>query len=136
MVKYIPFSVAMLLLALLSGQALSAELKNGVTHLNQDEFVTKAQEDNTVIIDVRTPREYSGGHIAGAVNIPHAEILDNIGLLQEYKGKDLVFYCHSGVRVRWVTNYLTKAQFGDETGMFHLKGDMRAWRARGKPVEK
>ncbi len=136
MVVHRILTISCLWLALLASPLWAAEVKNGVTHLSQQEFISKSQEDNTVVIDVRTLREYTQGHIKGAVNIPHSDILDDIHLLDNYKGKDIVFYCHSGVRVRWVTNYLNRANFGDETGIYHLKGDMRAWRARGQAIER
>ena len=31
-----------------------------------------------VVIDVRTPQEYAGGHIAGALNIDHSVIAQEI----------------------------------------------------------
>jgi rhodanese-related sulfurtransferase len=126
----------MMLLVLFTACTQAADVKEGVTHLSQKEFIEKSQEQNTVIIDVRTEREFSAGHIAGALNIPHKNILDDIALLDEYKGKDIIFYCHSGVRARWVTNYLNTVSYGDETTLFHLKGDVRAWRARGLPLKK
>jgi rhodanese-related sulfurtransferase len=126
----------MMLLVLFTACVQAADVKEGVTHLSQEEFLEKSQQQNTVIIDVRTEREFSNGHIAGALNIPHGDILDDITLLDEYKGKGIIFYCHSGVRARWVTNYLNAASYGDETTIYHLKGDIRAWRARGLPLEK
>ena len=37
--------------------------------LPMDEFEKAIQEPDVVVVDVRTPREFSEGHIAGAINI-------------------------------------------------------------------
>lgn len=125
LVLFLPFSVAH-----------GKEVKDGVTHLTQAEFLEKAEQENIVVIDVRTEGEYQNGFIAGAVNLSHDAIIENISLLDQYKGKDLVFYCHSGVRVKKLTNYLRDVNFTEDEHLFHLKGDIRAWRARGKALVK
>lgn len=61
------------------------------------------------IIDVRTPAEFMGGHVAGSINIPMSEIERR---LEEIKSFDehLIFCCASGNRSGQVTNFLK--QFG------------------------
>lgn len=55
-------------------------------------------EGGAVLIDVRTPEEFNGGHLKGAINIPHTEIV--AGLKQRNIGPDqsIVLYCRSGNR--------------------------------------
>ena len=52
-----------------------------------------------VIIDVRTPDEFSAGHIEGAINIPVDKLGQGIQLIQGLK-KDspILLYCRSGRR--------------------------------------
>lgn len=121
---------------ILSKTAEAAELKHGVTHLSQDEFVQKVQDKDVVIIDVRTAAEFARGHIEGAVNIAHTDIMKNASLLDQYKGKDLVLYCHSGVRVRRTTDFLREVAYVNDEQLFHLKGDIRAWQAKGRALKK
>ena len=52
----------------------------------------------TYWIDVRSPDEYATGHVEGAVNIPHTEIVDRIAEVTEDKDKKLYLYCRSGRR--------------------------------------
>jgi rhodanese-related sulfurtransferase len=49
-----------------------------------------------LVVDVRTAREFSGGHIEGAVNIPYNRIDREIG--DQGKDKPIIVYCHSGAR--------------------------------------
>lgn len=48
------------------------------------------------LVDVRTPGEFSGGHVKGSVNIP----LDTIpSRLAQFKGKEsIIVFCRSGNR--------------------------------------
>jgi phage shock protein E len=49
-----------------------------------------------VVIDVRTPQEYSGGHIAGSKNIPLQVLEQSLETLPS--NKTIVFCCASGTR--------------------------------------
>jgi phage shock protein E len=51
-----------------------------------------------VVIDVRTPQEFAGGHIAGAINIDHAVIEQEISKAKVVKGDTVILYCRSGHR--------------------------------------
>jgi len=52
-----------------------------------------------IVIDVRTPEEFSAGHINGAINIPYDRIEANRSLLDKIKKDDNVLvYCRSGRR--------------------------------------
>lgn len=51
-----------------------------------------------LVIDVRTPGEFAGGHINGAVNIPYNVIDRQIGSLAKKKEQPIIVYCHSGAR--------------------------------------
>ncbi|WP_338875365.1 rhodanese-like domain-containing protein [Spirosoma sp. SC4-14] len=50
-----------------------------------------------VIIDVRSPGEFAGGHAKGAVNIPLDQLESNVGKVKNYK-KPIVVCCASGMR--------------------------------------
>ena len=48
-----------------------------------------------VLLDVRTPEEYRGGHIPGSRNIP-LQTIDNVSTVVENKDTALYVYCQSG----------------------------------------
>lgn len=112
------------------------DIKNHVVHLSQKEFLRKIDNSDTVVIDIRTTSEYKNGYIGKAVNIPHTDIINNISLLDQYKEKNIIFYCHSGGRVKRIANYLQQENYLTNKPVYHLKGDIRAWQGKGLPLSK
>ncbi|MBL7076429.1 MAG: rhodanese-like domain-containing protein [Kiritimatiellae bacterium] len=55
-------------------------------------------EQGALIVDVRTPAEFAGGHYEGAINIPLSGIGASLDQLGSDKSKPIVLYCHSGAR--------------------------------------
>ncbi|WP_300428074.1 rhodanese-like domain-containing protein [uncultured Thalassolituus sp.] len=51
-----------------------------------------------VWIDVRTAQEFSGGHVEGALNIPHGEVGDKVPAIVADKSTPIYLYCRSGNR--------------------------------------
>lgn len=56
------------------------------------------------IVDVRTPAEFMGGHVAGSINIPLQEVPNR---LEEFKNmQHIVLCCASGNRSGQATRFL------------------------------
>ena len=51
-----------------------------------------------MLLDVRTPGEFSQGHLQGAINIPHDQLAARINEIDQDKDRDIVVYCVSGHR--------------------------------------
>ena len=49
-------------------------------------------------VDVRSPGEYAGGHVDGALNIPLDQLQRRIGELGGDRSREIVLYCASGGR--------------------------------------
>tara|TARA_B100000965_G_scaffold373917_1_gene364779 strand:- start:235 stop:513 length:279 start_codon:yes stop_codon:yes gene_type:complete len=56
------------------------------------------------LVDVRTPLEFQGGSVVGAINIPMNEVVARLEELK--KMEPLVVFCRSGNRSEQVMNYL------------------------------
>ncbi len=59
--------------------------------------IKKALENGAVIIDVRTPAEFAGGHPTGARNIPLKQLSGRVNEIKSLK-KPVVLCCASGAR--------------------------------------
>lgn len=74
------------------------------------------------LVDVRSPDEYSAGHIQGAVNVPVGELAGKLGSIP--KDKAVVVYCHSGMRSKRAAAALKEAGY---TEVYDL-GAMSRWK--------
>ena len=103
MKKILPIFLAALLLA---GCAAPAG-KNTYRQINMAEAITLMDEESGyIILDVRTPEEFAGKHIPGAVNIPN----ETIGTTEipELPDRDqlILVYCRSGNRSKQASEKL------------------------------
>ncbi|TNF27854.1 MAG: rhodanese-like domain-containing protein [Deltaproteobacteria bacterium] len=86
------------------------------------------EEEHAVILDVRTPGEFSTGAIPGAVNIPVQELgrrMDEVSkLVGADKGHAIVVYCRSGRRSGIAKEMLQEAGYQRVTNL----GPKENWR--------
>ncbi|MEK4565595.1 rhodanese-like domain-containing protein [Alkalihalobacillus sp. FSL R5-0424] len=97
-----------------------------IKNLTQEEFIKgyrKAQ-----LVDVREPREYDGGHILGARNIPMSQIRQRIN---EFRTDQPIYlYCQSGARSRQAASIIRKKR--GNTEIYQLKDGFRKWTGKIK----
>lgn len=132
MSKVTPFSI-LKSIALASSLFISAVLASEIPEISQQAFLSavKAPSNNIVLLDVRSPAEYNEGHIAGAINISHNTIEENLSQLAQYKNSNVVVYCRSGRRAAFAEEILSANGF---TNLKHLTGDMNGWLEAKLPV--
>ncbi len=63
---------------------------------NNNEALKNALSDDAYLVDVRTPEEFSSGHVSGSVNIPLNNISKKLNSLKNKK--HIVVFCRSGNR--------------------------------------
>ncbi len=83
------------------------------------------------VLDVRTDREWKGGHVPGAQHIVTPQLPQRLGELD--KSKPTAVYCASGYRASIATSMLKKAGFENVS---NVPGSWHAWKEAGFPVEK
>lgn len=64
------------------------------------------------VVDVRSPGEFAGGHVPGAINVPVNELGRRIQELGA-TDKPVVVYCASGARSASAAQALRRAGFAD-----------------------
>ena len=72
---------------------------------NKSESIQEFVEKGAIIIDVRSPGEFAGGHIKGAKNIPLNEIGAKINEIKKLN-KPIIACCASGMRSSQATSIL------------------------------
>ena len=117
--------IAILVVLLVYAGISAYRLKKTVTNLTQEQFIEgyrKAQ-----LIDVREPKEFDGGHILGARNIPSSQ------LRQRHKeirpDKPVYLYCQNGARSGRAAMFLKKKGHNQ---LNQLQGGFKGWTGKIK----
>ena len=110
-------------------------MQNGFKNADVQEFEKITAEQSVVILDVRTPQEFLGGHIKNAVNIDvKADSFKDEALRQlSDKNQTVAVYCRSGRRSVTAANILSSEGYKN---IVNLKGGILSWQSEGKAVEK
>ncbi|MFA6499693.1 MAG: rhodanese-like domain-containing protein [Desulfurivibrionaceae bacterium] len=95
----------------------------------EDFSVTQAKEymagrgaDAYQLLDVRQPKEYEEGHLAGAKLIPLKELSGRLGELE--KEKPVIVYCAVGGRSKAAAQLLAGKDFAS---VYNMAGGIKAW---------
>ena len=89
------------------------------------------QKPDFVIIDVRTPEEFAGGHLENAINIDYySEAFSNeIEALD--RNLTYLIYCRSGSRSSNALSFMESLYFSE---VYNISGGINAWQSAGLPV--
>ena len=104
MKKIIPLLLSVLLLAGCAGPAVQ---EASYRQIGMDEAIEiMEKESDYIILDVRSPAEFSEKHIPGAINVPNESIAsDEIAELPD-KEQLILVYCRSGNRSKTASQAL------------------------------
>jgi rhodanese-related sulfurtransferase len=82
------------------------------------------------VVDVRSPGDFATGHIAGARNIPLAEIDAHAEELAK-RGTPVLLCCANGITSAQAARLLKR---GNELEVHNLRGGINGWRGDNLPV--
>ncbi len=90
----------------------------------------RAKEASFIVLDVRTPGEFAGGHLPGAINIDalSKDFENRLGTLD--RAKSYLVYCRSGNRSRRAIADMTRMGF---SSLFHMPSGMQGWTEGARP---
>ncbi len=95
------------------------------------EAVQLLNHDEAIIVDVREKKEFSEGHIKGAIHIPMAKLKESEKQLKKHKDKLIIIADkagqHSGMAIKSLPNR-------EELNVARLGGGMMEWRTAQLPV--
>ncbi len=129
------------LLPLLTGQGCLGDLPgdevaevHDVSPADAQALIERHQEDaNFVIIDVRTPTEFAGGHIANAVNV--CVLLCDTPFEDAIAGFDksatYLVYCGTNHRSPGAARTMVEQGFQN---VYNMLGGLIPWQNEGRPV--
>ncbi|EOD54658.1 rhodanese-like domain-containing protein [Aeromonas molluscorum] len=121
--RRIPFT---LLWATLSGASLLGTSAMAVVPIDQQTLQSWQNQSSKrpLLLDVRTKEEFAEGHIPGAINISHDQLIKRLAEIGDDRRLPVVVYCQSGRRAALAEAELEKAGFDH---VYHLSGDYQGW---------
>ena len=105
-----------LLTAVLFAAAIATPLAASAASMPKvEKSATQPAKAKGVWIDVRSTEEFKEGHLQGALNIPHDQIVDRIKSVSPDKNAPVNLYCRSGRRAEAALTELKKAGYTNVT---------------------
>ncbi len=88
-------------------------------------------DESAVLLDCRTEWEREQADIAGSIHAPMSQLADLAEELEEYEDKQIIIFCHHGIRSIQVTAFLRAQGFEDT---WSLAGGIDLWSQSTDPA--
>ncbi|PIO91915.1 sulfurtransferase [Pseudomonas syringae] len=117
---------------ILLGLLIAYEMSKGGASLSTRELTALVNSDQGVVIDVRSKKDYTAGHIVGSLNFPQDKVLTRAAELEKYKDKTLIIVDAMGQHAGTTARELLKSGFKAAK----LSGGISSWRGDNLPLVK
>ena len=125
---YVLSGLFVTLLALL----IFTEVRKGGQSLSSRELTALVNSEQGVVLDIRGQKDFSAGHIVGALNIPYEKLASRMVELDKHKAKTLIVVDAMGQQAGAASRELKKAGYNAAK----LSGGIASWRGDNLPVVK
>ena len=107
---------------------------DGIIVLAPQAFINQAKADTTsILLDVRTQKEYAEGHLAGSQQLDYLNPeAFNAGISKLDKSRTYYIYCRSGKRSHGACLKMKKQGFK----VYDMEGGILNWTKLGMPIER
>ncbi|MEP1032571.1 rhodanese-like domain-containing protein [Ekhidna sp.] len=123
MIRIIYFSIILI--------GCSSPPQEGIEIINAEKLI-ELQKAGTVVVDIRTLKEYDQGHLPGVIHIDFfsSDFLERIK--EQDTSNPLIIHCASGGRSRKAAEMLQEAGF---KLIYDYKGGFSDWKSKGLDIE-
>ncbi|NQD93037.1 rhodanese-like domain-containing protein [Pseudomonas sp. CrR25] len=125
---YVLSGLFVALLALLA----FTELRKGGQSLSCRELTALINSEQGLVLDVRGQKDFTAGHIVGALHIPYEKLAGRLAELEKHKAKTLVVVDAMGQHAGAASRELKKAGYSAAK----LSGGIASWRGDNLPLVK
>lgn len=108
------------------------EARKGGQSLSSRELTALINNEQGLVLDVRGQKDFSAGHIVGALHIPYEKVASRIAELEKHKAKTLIVVDAMGQHAGAVSRELKKAGYNAAK----LSGGIASWRGDNLPLVK
>jgi rhodanese-related sulfurtransferase len=109
------------------------ESRRGGTALSPQQLVTRINQGDALLVDLRDSAEFNKGHIVDAINIPHAKLKDQLQMLESHRDKPVILVCKMGQHCGASGKLLAAEGFTD---INRLSGGITEWQNMQLPLVK
>jgi rhodanese-related sulfurtransferase len=102
---------------------------SSVPSVSATEAAQKLRDGSAVLVDVRHPEEYAGGHAHGALNCPLPSLNQCVDKLKRFT--EVYVICQSGGRSAAAVSVLLSSN----VRAINVSGGTSAWRSLGLPIK-
>lgn len=90
--------------------------------MNAAQLEAHLEDAEPLLLDVREPWEFDICHIVGSINLPMAQIPQNLHRFQDTP--EIIVICHHGIRSQQVIQFMQRHSPGT---LINLDGGVDAW---------
>lgn len=109
------------------------QLLHGVQHVTTAEAIRLMNHEKGLLVDVREPDEYRGGHIPNALSLPLSGLSAGLKQIEKHMARPIIVCCRTSQRSARAAVALRKHGFAS---VQVLAGGITAWQSENLPVEK
>ena len=106
-------------------------MAEAATLLSPLDLTRLINQEDVLLVDLRSSQDYASGHIIGARNIPAGELDTQLSTLQKHKADTVILYCNNGGESNRQGKALRVQGF---TALHTLKGGVQEWRHAEMPL--
>lgn len=99
--------------------------------LSPQEAINLINQEAAVIVDLRDSKEFQGGHIVDARNIPASKIEARVAELEPFKDRPIILVCKMGQHSSGVGKQLRTKGF---ERVYRMSGGMMEWGSSQLPL--
>lgn len=118
--QWLLVTALMVLLALLYFH----ENKKSGAGVTSSQLSSMVNQQQGVVVDLRDAPDYKKGHITDSINIPSAQLKNQLSLLEKYKERPIILVCKMGQHSSVAGKQLKEAGFSQ---VYRLTGGITEW---------
>lgn len=109
------------------------QLLHGVQHVTTAEAIRLMNHEKGLLVDVREPDEYRGGHIPNALSLPLSGLATGLKQIEKHMARPIIVCCRTSQRSARAAVALRKHGFAS---VQVLAGGITTWQGENLPVVK
>ncbi|MDP6967622.1 MAG: rhodanese-like domain-containing protein [Gammaproteobacteria bacterium] len=107
------------------------ERRKAAPSVSPQQATVLGNNDDALMLDIRSAADYKAGKILNSKNIPFAELSKRLSDLQKYRDKPIVLICKTGQTAGSAASMLSKDGY---TKVYRMTGGILEWSNQGLPL--